>query len=160
MLVNSIIISIIVFIIGGFIGGTMGNPNLGGSINSEIAKIILSGLKWGGVTFLLGILISVFSGISAIIEKSNTRQKLLKEISFVKKQSQKEISYFKEKSRHKLKLLLNLYGEKISSLELENQRIIEDREKRSDELQKDTKKEIEGLIKRLNAILTDDDENF
>ncbi len=88
-MVYNTIISLLIFMIGGFAGVFADDYNHfeRGSI---VSKVIIEGLKWGGITFLLGLMVAILTSISTFWEKSSEKQRILKNISFMKNQKEKE----------------------------------------------------------------------
>jgi len=116
MLYN-IIISLIVFIIGGFGSGLGGNGESSDALNSIFATIIMNGIKWGGITFIIGIIVSFFTATSAIWERTNEKNRLVKQIGVIKIYKEKEIEEIRFEQERCLKSYELNMGNRIQTME-------------------------------------------
>ena len=51
----------LIFIIGGFTHGFIDDSSHVESITDVVNQILFTGIKWGGITFLMGLLVSMIS---------------------------------------------------------------------------------------------------
>lgn len=153
-MVFNAIISLLVFIVGGFTDGFI---NLSGSdvgnMGSLMAATMIAGLKWGGIAFVIGIMISMFSAASAIWERTSEKQKLVRDIAYVKSQKSKEVEVYKKDVAKKIEAIEQEYKERIEALEKENERVKDERQARQKELNEKNEKIIEETSERLLALV-------
>jgi hypothetical protein len=122
-IVYNFIISLIVFIIGGFIDG-MSESHLDElKASSLILSVLVSGFKWSAMIFAIGLVVSVITMISKVIERSNEKQKLLRRISQLKVTKEREMEAIRKDMENKVKEFesnTKLRVERIK-LQIENQ---------------------------------------
>jgi hypothetical protein len=150
-MVYNIIISLMIFLIGGFAEGLM--DKTGDSEASLMSTTILSGIKWGGITFLLGMIVAMFSAASAGWEKTSKKQRLLRDISLLKNQNEREKENFRNQSLNKIKADEKIFMDKIKKYEQELEGLKEEKELRGKELHTQYDTESEELIKSLDNVL-------
>ena len=110
-----VVVSIIVFIIGG-IAGYFNNSNYFDSdFYVMLGKIILTGVKWSSLTFVIGFFISVFISGLVMFDRSNEKQRLEKRTLELQKQKQQSIDMIKKEAEQKQKALSEGYLERIES---------------------------------------------
>jgi esterase/lipase len=138
--------------IGGFASVFAGdyNPFEGGSI---ISKIIVEGLKWGGITFLLGIMVAALTSISTFWEKSSEKQRILKNISFMKNQKEKEKESTRKEFEKKIEKLKEHYETEIKKYLKENEDMTQEMQLYSEELRAAADERIVGYKTELEKIL-------
>ncbi len=100
----NLILSFTVFLLGGCAGYTNSSFEGIGSLNSAMAIILVSGLKWGIIAFGIGILISLVTAGLAAFEGSNQKQKLFQNINNLKKEKDFQIEYFKKEAENNERL--------------------------------------------------------
>jgi len=148
MLIN-IIISLVVFIIGGFADGFMGSDSVG---NDTFFSTMLGGIKWGGIIFLLGTIVAFFSSISAIWERANKKQKLIREISVRKKIKEKTIKEIKRDYSEKIEAFEDQLRRKEKSLDRDIESLEKDREMKANQLREENFKVVEKYKDKLIKI--------
>ena len=127
----NVIVSIIVFIIGG-IAGYFNNSNyFENDFYLMLGRVILTGVKWSSLTFVIGFFISAFISGLVVFDRSNEKQKLEKRTLELQRQKEMSIDMLKKEAEQKQKALSEGYLERIES----HKKKIEDvkREKESQE---------------------------
>lgn len=151
MVFNSVI-SLVVFIIGGFVGGFLETVNETYSISEMFSITIIAGIKWGGITFLLGLLISFVSSASAIWERANEKIKIQRDINYLKNHKEREIQQVKSETERSIKSFEKNYDARIASLEKKIEDLNKERKDRYEELKDQAKEEIKRLQNRLSTV--------
>jgi len=151
MVFNSVI-SLMVFIIGGFIGGFLDTVNESYSLSEIFSMTIIAGIKWGGVTFLLGLLISFVSSASAIWERTNEKIKIQRDINYLKNHREKEIQHVKTETERSLKSFEKSFENRIEALEKKVESLKEERKDRFDDLKQEAKDQIDRLKNRIESV--------
>ncbi len=100
----NLILSFTVFLLGGCAGYTNSSFEGIGSLNSAMAIILVSGLKWGIIAFGIGVVISLVTAGLAAFEGSNQKQKLFQNINNLKKEKDFQIEYFKKEAENSERL--------------------------------------------------------
>ncbi len=119
----NILFSLIVFIIVGFAGTFMNNETNTEDFSSFIGTIMINGITWGGVAFVVGLIFSFFSVMNTGWEKVSEKKRLIKKISLMKTQKErdteiirKDIAAKKEYNEGRLRDKINDYKERIDKL--------------------------------------------
>ncbi len=90
------ILSVTVFLMGGCAGYSnsfMSNIN---KANNLLSVVMITGLKWGIIAFVVGFVISIISAGLAVLESSNQRQRLQHAIKSLKDEKEYQLDYFKK----------------------------------------------------------------
>lgn len=139
----NIIIAFVVFFIGAVSGYSNKTVSAASEFNSMFSFVLISGAKWGAISFIVGVVIStIISGI-ILVERSDMRHKLLRRISYLKIEKDRLISEQKENSIHKEKIMCDSINNSIS----QHRKRVEELKIQKDELQKNLMKEAEEKIK-------------
>lgn len=152
-MVYNTIISLLIFMVGGFasVFGTNYNNFEGGSM---VGKIVFEGIKWGGITFLLGFIVAAITSVSTLWEKSTEKQRILKNISFMKNHKEKEKDAVRKNFEHKIKDLKEKYEKEILKQKSENEDITQEMQIYSEELKKVCEEKLETYKLELENILS------
>ncbi len=140
----NLILSFTVFLLGGCAGYTNSSFEGIGSLNSAMAIILVSGLKWGIIAFGIGIVISLVTAGLAAFEGSNQKQKLFMNINSLKKEKDFQIEYFKKEAENSERLS----EEKINKTIEDKKRYID--KLRNERATQEKKYNDESLIKMEN----------
>lgn len=151
-MVFNTVISLVLFIIGGFVGGFLETVNESYSMSEMFSITIVAGVKWGGITFLLGLLISFVSSASAIWERANEKIKIQRDITYLKNHKEREIQQVKAETERSLKSFEKSFESRIIGLEKKIEALNKERIERFDELKEEAKDNIEKLQKRLSTV--------
>ncbi len=148
----NIIISLIIFIIGGF-GAGLGSGETGeGALNSIFTSIIFTGIKWGGIAFLLGLIASFISATSTIWERSNEKSRLIKQISLIQIYKDKQVEEIKVEFEKYIKNLDKNFNDRIKSLETNIERINKEKMEKSQELYDQANDKVKDISIYLEAL--------
>lgn len=111
----NVFVSIIVFIIGGIAGYFNSSDYFVNDFYMMLGKIILTGVKWSALTFVIGFFISgLISGL-VVFDRSNEKQKLEKRTLELQKQREMSIDILKKETEQKQKALSEGYLERIET---------------------------------------------
>ncbi|MCB9248094.1 MAG: hypothetical protein H6613_05895 [Ignavibacteriales bacterium] len=149
-MIFTVVISIIVFLVVGTISSIMGLSEE----SSTIKALALSGIKWGGVTFLLGIGISIFTSISSMWEKNDEKKNLVNKLKYVKEMEAQERSLLEEESVLKTKIYEQKFIDRITTQEKIIKEFVKERDQNYNYKYNIAKKEIDDFITPLNNLLT------
>lgn len=114
---------------------------------------VRTGVKWGGVTFVVGVFISVFTSVSSFWEKSSEKKILSEKLKKVKEAEAEEREYINvdsERTEHVYELKFN---ERIKAQEKIIENFIAERQQNYDREYNLARKEIDMYINPLNDIL-------
>ena len=139
----NIILSFMVFLMGGCAGYSNNFVHDISELKNLISIALITGTKWGVITFLIGIIISAISAMFTLLERSNRRQNLLQSISKLKNEKENRINIFKKDIARKESLLVNNFNIPIK----ENIERIEQLIKEKNSKESTLKEEADKLIK-------------
>ncbi len=145
MLFN-IIISIILFIIGAFIGSVTeksGSANLG-------ITLFVSGIKWGGIVFLGGIIIAMLTSASKVMEKGAEKRKLENKITALKNQKEKAIERNKKDVEKKIQSLEDVYETRAKEVYKRIEELKAEKEEREAQLRAEAENDIEIIMAKMD----------
>ena len=111
------------------------------------------GLKWGGITFAVGIFISIFSTFSTFWEKSAERRDLVEKLNQIKENEAEERELIKEDSERKKMVYEQKFKERLVTQEKIIENFIIERQQNYDHKFNQAKKEIDIYITPLNDLL-------
>lgn len=111
----NVFVSIIVFIIGGIAGYFNSSDYFASDFYILLGRIILTGVKWSALTFVIGFFISGFISGLVVLDRSNEKQKLEKRTLELQKQREMSIDMLKKEAEQKQKALSEGYLERIDS---------------------------------------------
>ncbi len=151
-MIYNIIISLIIFIIGGFGTGLGSHDGTGDAFNGIFTTIIINGTKWGGIAFLLGLIASFVSATSTIWERSNEKNRLIKQIGLTKIVKEKEIEAIKAEHDKYITQFDKNFNDRIRILENTNERISKEKIEKSQELYADANEKIKDISIYLESI--------
>ncbi len=142
-IIFSAVIAMIVFVVGGFASGY--NSATEGS-DSVMKTLMLSGFKWGGITFIVGLIISFLSSASGMMDKTNKKQQLVKEISKLKSQKEEQIERLKKEIEMNRASMENNFAKKESTYNEEMQNIMKEKAAEEEKLREEARDEIEEKL--------------
>ncbi len=152
MMMN-IVVSIVVFFVGGFAGSFFNSSGLD-TYSSMFRDTMYEGVKWGGITFLIGIFVALFSAASAVWERANAKQRILKEITFVKNHKEREIQYYKKEFQRKAKSYEDNYRKRIEGFKEKIELLTREKQEKESSLSQNSNEEISKMSEKLQSILT------
>ncbi|MCB0729844.1 MAG: hypothetical protein KDC88_02325 [Ignavibacteriae bacterium] len=147
--VFTIVVSFIIMFVLGIITSISG-------FSDEIASTnlaIKTGLRWGGVTFVLGTFISIFTTFSSFWEKAAEKRRLVNQLNKVKESESMEREHIHEDSDRKAKIYEQKFKDRIKTQEKIIENFISEREQNYNHKYNLARKEIEEYITPLNELL-------
>ncbi len=144
------IISMVVFIITGFSGGFLNNINNYNNFSLVLTATIFSGFKWGLLTYIVGMLVSLVSSSSTMWEKTTQKNRLVKQIAYLKNVGERSRKQLKLESEKLLGLHSKKMNEKIEYLNEEISEYEKDKENQRTELKQGITNEVVTIRQKLN----------
>jgi biopolymer transport protein ExbB/TolQ len=141
-LTYSFVISLLIFLVAGM--ASYSNVTSGDTVevHSSLYSFIAPGVKWGSITFLLGFLFAIFSSISAIMERSTQKQRIVQRISFVKNQRERQIKELEKKKENDIKTASENLSEIKKEYEAQIEKFKNDKIEKEAEIRKETDERI------------------
>jgi hypothetical protein len=141
-----------VFIIGGIAGYFNSSDYFENDFYLMLGRIILTGVKWSSLTFVIGFFISGFISGLVIFDKSNEKQRLEKRTLELQKQKEISIDILKKEAEQKQKALSEGYLERI---ELHKNKIEETKKEKSNQeaiLKTEAEEKLQPYIEKLKPL--------
>ncbi|MCX6169954.1 MAG: hypothetical protein NTX65_11470 [Ignavibacteriales bacterium] len=110
----NIIIAFVVFFIGGVAGYSNKTVSDTSEFNSMFTFVLITGSKWGAISFVLGAIISTIMAGVILIERSDMRQKLLRKINYMKIERERLIAEQRETVIRKEKIMCDNFTNSIT----------------------------------------------
>lgn len=151
-MVNNTIIALIVFLIGGLAGYSNEAVGYSAGYNSTIMMIIISGLRWGIISFLIGVLISGVIAGFVLIDRIDEKQKLVKKLNSLKLQRDRLIKEAEEYSKDKETIMRNSITASIEQHKKQIDEIQEEREKHRKRITEEVEENIKQFTETLNSV--------
>lgn len=101
----NIIIALVVFFIGGIAGYSNKSLSDTSEYNSIFTHLLMTGSKWGAISFLVGMIISVLLAFVVVIERYDVKAKLQRRLHYLKSEKESLISDAKHSFEQKEKLM-------------------------------------------------------
>lgn len=154
-MVYGMILSFLVFIFGGF-SGCYGNSFRGFTDFGMIfSSVLLTGFKWGMVTFVISIVFSfIISGFTSL-ERSNEKQRLASKLINLKKKKERDLTSLKKQYDDKLKDVDEYYKEKIKNHDEKRSQSLKEKEDHFNQLKDEVDGKLNEKVKEINTSLAD-----
>jgi len=149
----NIILSFISSLMGGCAGYSNSSIREVTELKNLFSALLLTGIKWGLITFVIGIVISSLVAGFTFFERSNRRQKILQSISNLKNEKQNTINSLKTEAEKKEKELIRRHSTEIELNKNRIEELLKQKEKEEKELKEEAEKNIKIEIKPLEHLL-------
>jgi len=146
------IASILVFMMGGCTGYTDSFVYNVYEFKEVVGIILISGLKWGGISFFSGILVSFIIAGYVIMERASEKQKLVKRISFIKEQKERDLDLLNKDYIATEKSIHNQFLKRINDLNNEIKALAEEKDNQEKRFREEAEQKIEAETKKLEEI--------
>ncbi len=143
----NIILSFMVFLMGGCAGYSNNFVHSVSELRNLISDSLITGTKWGVITFLIGIILSGMSAVFTLIERSNRRQQLIQNISVLKNGKEHKINLYKKDMANKEEILVRNFEVPIKENKGKIEQLIKERNSQESTLKAEADKLIENECK-------------
>jgi hypothetical protein len=133
----NMIVAFVVFFMGGISGYSNRTVSDTSEFNSIFSFVLISGFKWGTISFIIGTIISMVIASMKVIERFDFRKKLIRRIDQVKIEKDRLLAELKESALHKEKIMIENINNSIAQ-----------HKKRVDELRTQRSETEKGLVKQ------------
>ncbi len=141
--------ALMVLLLSGFASYSSSNFNEMASFSNVIRTVIVEGAQWALLTFLVGTIISIFTTISTVVQKSSFKQNMVHKVSdYIAQKSKgieelrKETEFMVKQFNSKTKNRIQLFENEIADLQ---QRRDKEKKKLEDEANAKIKEELKKL---------------
>ncbi|MFZ0452598.1 MAG: hypothetical protein WAM24_02540 [Ignavibacteriaceae bacterium] len=152
----NVILSFMVFLMGGCAGYSNNYVHSISELKDLISVSLTTGIKWGVITFLIGIILSGMSAVFTLLERSSRRQQLIQNISVLKNGKEHKINFFKKEMANKEEILVKNFEEPIKANKERIEQLISERNSRESTLKAEADKQIEEECKPYSFILDEE----
>ena len=152
----NIILSFMVFLMGGCAGYSNNYVHSISELKDLISVSLTTGIKWGVITFLIGILLSGISAVFTLLERSSRRQQLIQNISVLKNGKEHKINLFKKEMANKEEILIKNFEIPINIDSGRIDQLIKERDLQETTLKTEADKQIEEECKPYSFILDEE----
>lgn len=150
-MVNNLFISVVMVFVGGFIGGLTEN-SYGGGFGALIPTIISSGLKWGGIIFLLGLILAFIVTVNSVYEGNKEKRRLIRRIAAIQNQKAKDMERLKKEFDSRMNSYTRGVQTRMENTKRELAILEEQKKQREQELKKNSEISVATLYKKLEAV--------
>ncbi len=155
----NIILSFMVFLMGGCAGYSNNFVHSVSELKDLISVSLVTGIKWGVITFLIGIILSGMSAVLTLVERFNRRQQLIQNISVLKNGKEYQINLYKKEMANKEEILVKNFEVPINENKEKIEQLIKERNSQESTLKADADKLIENECKPYSFILDEENPN-
>lgn len=148
----NVLVSIIVFIIGGIAGYFNSSEYFESDFYLMLGRIILTGVKWSSLTFVVGFFISGFISGLVVFDKSNEKQRLEKRTLELQKQKELSVDMLKKEMEQKQKALSEGYIERIESHKKKIEDIKKEKSRQEPLLRAEAEEKLQPYLEKLSPL--------
>lgn len=124
----NLIVSFSVFVIAGLATYSNYPSGDGNDYRNFLSALMIGGAKWGTITFLLGVIMSMITATVVFAEKSSYKSRLLTRLNNLKLRREKDLEILRQNHEMRLKMIDQNFNNRIESAKLTNDGIIAERE--------------------------------
>jgi hypothetical protein len=110
----NVVIAFVVFFIGGIAGYSNRMVDNVSEFNSIFTMVLISGSKWGAISFIIGTIISMFMSGVIIMERYDVKSKLLRRMSYLKIEKDRMLADLKETAVQREKMMIENINQSIN----------------------------------------------
>ncbi len=150
-MVFTVFISLVIILVVGVITSFVGF----GEEAASTKLALKTGLQWGGITFGVGVFISVFTTLSSFWEKASEKKNLVSQLNKVKDAEAEERENIHDDSERKAKIYEHKFKDRLKTQEKIINDFISERDNSYNIKFNSARKEIESYTSPLKKLLTD-----
>lgn len=151
-MMNNTIIAMFVFLIGGLASYSNKLVTDTSEFNSILGFVLLAGLKWGFISFLVGLIISVIIAGLVLIDRADEKNKLIKRINSLKNQKEQAIKDTEEYWREKEKAVVSNINANIMQHQKRIEELKEEKETEKAKLSIEAEEQIKKFTEDLETV--------
>lgn len=120
---------------------------------SLISYLIIGGVKWAAISFLVGVVISVFYSVFIFLEKVNYQQNLKKKIAQLKREKEYNIDIMKKEFNKKIQTLTEEYNSKINIVNRRIEELNKEKLETEKSMKEKAERNMEPIMNKINFAL-------
>jgi hypothetical protein len=148
----NVIISIIVFVIGGAAGYFNNSNYFDSDFYLMLGKIIIAGIKWSALTFVIGFFISALISGLVVVDRSNEKQKLDRQKNELQKQKELSLNLIRKEAEVKQKSLSESFIDRIESHKRKIEDLLKEKERQEPILKAEAEVKMAPFVEKLQGI--------
>lgn len=121
---------------------------------SLMSYLIISGIKWAAITFLIGVVISLVYSTLVFIEKTNYQQNLKRKIAQLKREKEFNIELIRKDFNKKISALTEEHNNRIDLIDKKIEELKKEKLENENSLKLKAEKNMEPIIKKINLALS------
>ena len=124
------------------------------NVSLMFSAILVGGIKWGAISFVLGIFLSIFIFINTYFERSSQKNEFIKRISNLTIEKENGINALKKNCEEKKKIGNLKYESRLKQIEKDLESATKTRETERSRLEAQNEHELKELTDPLDKLLT------
>jgi uncharacterized membrane protein len=120
---------------------------------SLISYLIIGGIKWAAISFLVGVIISVIYSVLVFLEKASYQQNLKRKIAQLKREKEVNIEIVKKEYNKKIATLSEEYKTKINTIDKRIEELKQEKIENEKTLKERAEKNMEPIMSKINFAL-------
>ena len=149
-LMKSALISMAMILVGGFVGRIGESSPYGQGFGGALIDFFATGLKWGGIVFLIGLIFSFIVAFSVMFEARNVRSSLLKRATQLRNQKERELQRLEKNYEAQKERLDDLEKRRLGDFADDKRNAEEKRREKGKEMKKDADAKIAEIAHKLD----------
>lgn len=149
----NVFISVIVLLVVGFASYSNNYISELSDVRSIVSSVVLTGTKWGILTFVVGMLFSALQSGSTVLERNFKKQQIINKIQQLKDQKERELVRARKEGEELEKMMVNKIFEKIHIHEARIESLKKERQLEEVAIRKSFEEQITEETKELKKLL-------
>ncbi len=141
--------ALMVLLLSGFASYSNSNFNEMASFSNVIRTVLVEGAQWALLTFLVGTIISIFTTISTVVQKSSFKQNMVHKVSDYIAQKSKGVEELKKETEFMVKQFDTKTKSRITLFENEIADLQQKRDKEKNKLEEEANAKIKAELEKL-----------
>lgn len=121
--------------------------------NSLVSYLIINGVKWAGISFLVGVIISLVYSVFVFLEKLNYQQNLKRKIAQLKREKEYNIDLIRKELNKKIETLTEEYNNKISIIDKRIEELKKEKLESENSLKEKADQSMQPIMDKINFAL-------
>jgi len=151
-MIYNFVASLLVFVIAA-LANYLNSDYLNSNSYSLASYLIINGIKWAAITFLVGVVISIFYSFFIVLEKTSYRLNLKKKIAQLKREKEFNIEIIRKDFQKKISALEEEKIQRIDSINKKIEELKKEKSENENSLKAKADKIIKPLMDKINIAL-------
>ncbi len=158
-MIYNFVTSILVFILA-IVANYLNLDYTSNKSHSLMSYLIIGGIKWAAITFLVGVVISLIYSFFVFIEKSNYQLNLKRKIAQLKREKEFNIELIRKDFNKKISTLTEEYNQKVEIINKRIEELKKEKLENENSLKTKAEKNMEPIMNKINQALNPNPENI